>query len=181
MLKTALLVLGMLMVNSASADPGPQIADMMKTPTSVFDLFLFRLYEGAKCNRLVKNTNADEADLCMTSLTYNADSNVLSAYLRVYPGAEAMDEFVDEDAAARKVTLLRLLDNTARRVGALDGWGLLHSTPISHGMNSGKAGEKAFRAELAARTTVALSTSYDGVVYVATRHYDGSIKYFTSK
>ena len=181
MLKSAFFVLGLLLAMPLSADPGPQIVDMMKAPASAFNLFLFRLYEGAKCNRLIKNTNADEADLCMTSLNYDADSNVLSAFLRVYPGAEAMDEFVDEDAAGRKVTLLRLLDNTVRRVGALDSWGLLYSTPISHGMNSGSVAEKAFRAELAARTTVALSTSYDGVVYVATRHHDGSIKYFTSK
>jgi hypothetical protein len=181
MLKSAFFVLGLLLAMRLSADPGPQIADMMKTPTSAFDLFLFRLYEGAKCNRLIKNTNADEADLCMTSLSYDSDSNVLSAFLRVYPGAEAMDEFVDEDAAGRELILLRLLDNTVRRVGALDSWGLLYSTPISHGMNSGSAHEKAFRAELAARTTVALSTSYSGVVYVATRHHDGSIKYFTSK
>jgi hypothetical protein len=181
MLRTALLALGLLMLTSGSADPGPQIASMMKTPASAFDLYLFRLYEGARCNRLIKNTNADEADLCMTSLAYDVDSNVLSAYLRVYPGAEAMDDFVDQDAAGRKLILMALLDISVRRVGALDSWGLLYSTPISYGMESGSALEKAFRVELATRTTVALSTSYDGVVYVATRQYDGSIQYFTNE
>ena len=73
------------MLTSVAADPGPQISNMMKTPASAFDLYLFRLYEGARCNRLIKNTNSDEADLCMTSLAYDVDSNVLSAYLRVYP------------------------------------------------------------------------------------------------
>ena len=181
MLRTALLAIGLLMLTSGSADPGPQISNMMKTPASAFDLYLFRLYEGAKCNRLIKNTNADEADLCMTSLAYDLDSNVLSAYLRVYPGAEVMDDFVDQDTAGRKLILMTLLDNSVRRVGALDSWGLLYSTPISYGMESGSAGERAFRAELAARTTVVLSTSYNGVVYVAKRQYDGSIQYFTNE
>ena len=92
-----------------------------------------------------------------------------------------MDDFVDQEPDARKQTMLALLENTARRVGALDGWGLLHSTPISYGLNISTADEKSFRAELAQRTSTALSTSYDGVVYVATRHHDGAIEYFTSK
>jgi hypothetical protein len=154
---------------------------MMQTPASAFDMFLFRLYEGAKCNNLVQNGNADEADLCMTSIAYDAETNVLSTWFRVYPGAEAMDDFVDQDAPGRKAILLKLLDDTVRRVGALDSWGLLYSTPISHGNAAAVADEKQFRAELAARTTTALSTSYDGVVYVATRHYDGSLKYFTNQ
>jgi formylmethanofuran:tetrahydromethanopterin formyltransferase len=33
----------------------------------------------------------------------------------------------------------------------------------------------------AARTTTSLSTSYDGVVYVATRNYDGNLSYFTNQ
>ena len=92
-----------------------------------------------------------------------------------------MDDFVDKDAAGRKLILMALLDISLRRVGALDSWGLLYSDPISYGMESGSAGEKAFRTELAARTAVALSTSYDAVVYVATRQHDGSIKYFSNE
>ena len=162
------------------AGPGPNTQNMMDTPASVFDLFLFRVYEGAKCNKLVKNNNADEADLCMTSLDYDVDANLLSAYFRVYPGAEAMEDFVDEDAAGRKRILLRLLDNTASRVGAQDGWGLLHSIPLSLGNQVGGEREKAFRRELAARTSTALTTSYDGRVYRAVRHYDGRVEYSTN-
>jgi hypothetical protein len=66
---------------------------MMKTPVSAFDLFLLRLYEGAKCNDLVKNDNADEADLCMTALTYDEGSSELSAFLRLYPGGEPIRRF----------------------------------------------------------------------------------------
>jgi hypothetical protein len=92
-----------------------------------------------------------------------------------------MDDFVDQERDGRKEIMLKLLDNTVRRLGAVDTWGLLHSTPISHGWNSDKEQEKSFRRELAERTTTAVSTSYDGVVYIATRHRDGSIEYFTSK
>jgi hypothetical protein len=159
------------------AQPSPQIAKMIETPATAFDMFLYRLYEAAKCNNILKNNNTDEADLCLSSLSYDADQNVLSVFFRVLPGAEVMDDFVDLEADGRKAIMLQLLDNTAKRVGAVDSWGLLHSTPISHGWNQGMADEKLFRAELAKHTSTALSTSYDGVVYIATRLPDGTVKY----
>jgi hypothetical protein len=181
-MKTGLsMLIGVLLTAQALAEPGPRIAGMMQTPASAFDLFLFRLYEAGKCNNVVKNNNLDEADLCLSSIAYDAEANVLTGFFRVLPGAEAMDDFVDLEADGRREILLRLLDNTARRLGAVDSWGLLHNTPISHGGRVGDADEKAFRAEIAARTTTKLTTSYDGVVYVATRHHDGRIEYFTSK
>lgn len=152
---------------------------MMQTPASAFDVFLFRLYEAAKCNQVVRNDHLEEADLCLSSLRYDAEGNVLTAYFRIWPGAFAMDDFVDVDADARKEILLGLLDTTAQRFGAVDTWGLLHNLPITHGWKSEDAVEKAFRGELARRTTTVLSTSYDGIVYIATRHYDGRIEYFT--
>ncbi len=92
-----------------------------------------------------------------------------------------MGDFVDQEFDGRKEIMLQLLENTVRRVGAIDSWGLLHSLPISYGLTVSKTVEKSFRAELAKRTSTALSTSYDGVVYIATRHQDGAIEYFTSK
>ena len=171
----------LLIAQQAFAAPGPQTAKMMQTPATAFDMFLFRLYEAAKCNNVLKNNNADEADLCLSSIKYDTDTNILSTFFRVLPAAEVMEDFVDQDAGGRKEILLKLLDNTVRRVGAVDSWGLLHSTPVAYGRTGSVADEKSFRAELAKRTTTALSTSYDSVVYIATRHHDGSIEYFTSK
>ncbi len=181
MIKRLLILSSILLAPQVLAAPGQQVSRMMQTPASTFDMFLFRLYEAGKCNNVLKNNNSDEADLCLSSIRYDADKNILATFFRVLPGAEAMDDFVDQEPDARKQTMLALLENTARRVGALDGWGLLHSTPISYGLNISTADEKSFRAELAQRTSTALSTSYDGVVYVATRHHDGAIEYFTSK
>jgi len=181
MMKRPLILFGILLALPALAASSGQIASMIQTPASAFDIFLFRLYEEGKCNNVVKNSNFDEADLCLSSISYDADKNILSAFFRVLPGAEAMDDFVDQERDGRKEIMLKLLDNTVRRFGAVDTWGLLHSTPISHGWNSDKEQEKSFRRELAERTTTAVSTSYDGVVYIATRHRDGSIEYFTSK
>lgn len=155
------------------------IERMIQTPASAFDVFLFRLYEAAKCNQVVSNDHLEEADLCLSSLSYNAEGNVLTAFFRVLPAAFAMEDFVDADADSRKEILLGLLDTTAQRFGAVDTWGLLHNLPITHGWKSGDTDEKAFRGELARRTTTVLSTSYDSIVYVATRHYDGRIEYFT--
>jgi hypothetical protein len=40
-------------------------------------------------NNVVKNSNSDEADLCLSSVSYDADKNILSAFFRVLPGAES--------------------------------------------------------------------------------------------
>lgn len=181
MMRFAALLCALMLAQASHGEPGSPLAKMMKTPASAFDLFLFRLYESGKCNNVVKNNNADEADLCLTSIKYDYDENILTAFFRVLPAAEPMDDFVEVEADERKAILLELLDNTARRFGAVDTWGLLHSTPVSQGESAGSADEKSFRAALAQRTTTALSTSYDGVVYIATRHHDGRVEYFTSK
>ncbi len=172
-------VLGCLAPAVGAAEPA--IARMLATPASVMDVFLLRLYEAGKCNNVVRNDNADEADLCLTTLDYDAERNLLNAFFRVLPAAPIMDDFVDLDADGRQEILLQLLDNTARRMGAVDTWGLLHSTPVAYGGSVDADAIKAFRVALAARTTVALVTSYNGVVYRATRHHDGKIDYFQSK
>lgn len=157
------------------------IARMQAVPASVMDLFMLRLYEAGKCNNVVRNDNAEEADLCLTTLDFDPDRQLLSAFFRVLPAALIMDEFVDVDAAGKQEILLKVLDNTARRMGAVDTWGLLHSVPVAYGGNIDSDAIKAFRAALAARTTVAVVTSYDGVVYRATRHHDGKVEYFQSR
>ena len=159
----------------------PAIARMQVAPASVMDLFLLRVYEAGKCNNVVRNDNADEADLCLTTLDFDPGRQLLSAFFRVLPAALTMDDFVDVDAAGKREILLKLLDNTARRMGAVDTWGLLHSVPVSYGGNIDSDAIKAFRAALAARTTVAVVTSYDGIVYRATRHHDGEVEYFQSR
>lgn len=180
MIRNLIVLYGLLCTLPVFAQPSAAIVNMMQTPASVFDLFLLRVYEASKCNTVLKNENADEADLCLSTISYDSGENILSAFFRVLPGAEAMDDFVEQEMEGRRAILLKLLETTARRVGALDTWGLLHSTPLGYGRNASVADEKAFRAELAQRTTTSLSTSYDGVVYIATRHYDGTIEYFTN-
>ena len=180
MKKVLVILFTMLVAQQVLAEPSPAIAKMIKTPATAFDMFLYRFYESSKCNNVLKNNNSDEADLCLSAIKYDADMNILSVFVRVLPGAEAMDDFVDVELDERREILLTLLDNTARRMGAVDTWGLLHSIPISHGWNASQADEKLFRAELAKRTTTILSTSYDGAVYIATRHHDGEIEYIVN-
>lgn len=181
MKKILVVLLSLSFVQPLLAEPGPAIAKMILTPATAFDMFLFRIYEAAKCNNVLKNNNSDEADLCLSTIKYDAEKNVLSVFFRVLPGAEVMDDFVDQEFDGRKEIMLKLLENTVRRAGVVDTWGLLHNTPISHGWKGSKAEEKSFREALAQRTSTALSTSYDGVVYIATRHPDGAIEYFTNQ
>lgn len=177
MRKANILLLILFFSATAWAHSGTAITAMMQAPASVFDLFLFRLYEEAKCNKVVQNNNADEADLCMSTLSYDSEANILTVFFRVLPAAQVMEDFVDQEAEGRKQVMLQLLENTAKRVGAVDSWGLLHSLPISY---VPLPGEKSFRSELARRTSTRLSTSYDGKVFIATRHYDGRIEYISN-
>lgn len=62
MIKRLLLLSGVLLAPQLLAAPGPQVAKMLQTPASAFDLFLVRLYEAGKCNNVIKNNNFDEAD-----------------------------------------------------------------------------------------------------------------------
>lgn len=174
-------LIALLAAMPAAAAPGGAIGRLMQTPASAFDLFLLRLYESAKCNRVVRNDNIDEADLCVSTLAYDPDGNQLNVFFRVLPFAEPMDEFVDSDADGRRDILLDLLDNTVKRFGAVDTWGLLHNLPLGFAAVAAGVDERAFRRELAARTTVTLTTSHDGTVYVAKRRFDGKIEYFTSR
>jgi len=85
------ILFSLLFVQQVLAEPGPAIAKMIQTPATAFDMFLFRIYEAAKCNNVLKNNNSDEADLCLSTIKYDAKKNVLSAFFRVLPGAEVMD------------------------------------------------------------------------------------------
>ncbi len=48
------ILLSLLFVQPVLAEPGPAIAKMIQTPATVFDMFLFRLYEAAKCNNSIE-------------------------------------------------------------------------------------------------------------------------------
>jgi hypothetical protein len=101
----------------ALAEPSSSIAKVIEKPATAFDMFLFRLYEASKCNNVVKNNNADEADLCLSSLRYDADKNVLATFFRVLPSTMVMDDFSDLESAGRKEIMLKVPGNTASRFG----------------------------------------------------------------
>ena len=122
MTTTIVLLLGLLLVEPVIAAVPSPIEKMRQAPASAFDVFVFRIYEAAKCNNVLKNTNADEADLCLSSIRYDVENSVLNTFFRVFPAATGMEDFVDQDAAGRKAILLKLLDNTVRRIGAVDSW-----------------------------------------------------------
>lgn len=180
-MKTLTVLFSLLISPCLLAAPDPAISKIFNTPASAFDVYLFNLYESSKCNNVVKNNNFDEADLCVNAIKYDPDKNVLTAFFNIVPGAEAMDDFVELEEDDREIILIGVLQNTAKRFGAVSSWGLLHSTPLSHGRVVSIEDEKSFKAALAKRTTTVLSTSYNGIVYIATRHYDDKIEFFSSQ
>ncbi len=70
MKKFLVILFSMLFAQPALADPGPATAKMIQTPATAFDMFMFRIYEAAKCNSVLKNNNSDEADLCLNFIRW---------------------------------------------------------------------------------------------------------------
>ena len=85
MIKRLLILSSILLAPQVLAAPGQQVSRMMQTPASTFDMFLFRLYEAGKCNNVLKNNNSDEADLCLSSIRYDADKNILNSFFESCP------------------------------------------------------------------------------------------------
>lgn len=152
-----------------AAAPSAAIANAMQTPASAFDVYLFRLFEAAKCKNWIGEQET-RPDPCMTTLVYDDEQDTLRMHFEMYPTNEAIDDFIEADDEAREQMLLAQIGRLSRRVGIVDTWGMLHSLPLTQA--KGFDG-KAFQAALAARSELHLHVSYGSKVYTATRDVDG--------
>ena len=161
----------MMLPTHALAAPSAPIASAMRTPASAFDVYMFRLYESAKCKNWI-GAQESQPDPCMTALLYDGDSDTLRMHFEMYPTNEALDDFIDTDDESREQILLGQVERLARRAGVVDTWGMLHSLPLTEA--AGFDG-KAFRAALASRTELHLHVTFGSKVYTATRDVDGLV------
>lgn len=177
MIRQVSVALLILLINSVSLSHAREVAidAAARTPASVLDLFLFRLLESSKCNSWVKNTNLEEADLCLTSMRFDEASQTLDLHFREHPGSDALGDFLLAEDLEREHILLERLDQVAQRAGVIGEWGLLKSIPVAVFTDTG-FDEASFREQLAARSIVHLHIQFENKVYSATRRLDGSVE-----
>lgn len=168
------LALALTWSGAARAEPSAEIAKLMKTPASVFDVFLFRLYESVKCSNWVGEVE-NEPDFCMTGLHYDNDRNVLTMHFRAYPTNEPLGDFLEVDDLERQDIMTRYIEQVARVAGVQSEWGLLQSIPFHYAGAQPIPGEAAIRSELARRTELRAFVRYEGKVYSATRYLNGKV------
>ena len=172
--------LALVLSATATGEPSPGIKKLMSTPASVFDVFMFRLYESVKCKNWVGEVES-EPDFCMTSLLYDADRDLLSMHFRAYPTNESLGDFLEGDDVERQDIVVRYVEQVARIAGVEADWGLLRTIPLRHAGASKIQDEDKIRLEIASRTRVHAHVSYGGKVYSAVREPDGQVSFSLTK
>lgn len=173
------------------AEPSKPISSMMNTPSSVFDVFLFQLLEQSKCYQgwFGNRKGEDKANLCMTTIDYKFDDNLVEMNFFVEEKYEQMKGFTTANETQKKAILINILNDVAQSVGVesrgegqLDfRLGMIQMTPIRHGWGTKGFDDKAVKEEIANRTVIHLRANIDGFVYTATRDHHGKVSFGKEK
>ena len=175
----------------AYAEPSKPISSMMDTPSSVFDVFLFQLLEQSKCYQgwFGNRTAQDKTNLCMTTIDYNFDDNLVEMDFFVEEKYEDMKGFSKSGEAQKEAILKRILSYVAQSVGVESRGqdklnfrlGMIQMTPIRHGWATKGFDDKAVKDEIADRTVIHLRANIEGFVYTATRDHHGKVTFGKEK
>lgn len=182
-----LLMSTLLVSTHTMAEPSKAISSMMDTSSSVFDVFLFRLLEESKCYRgwFDNREKNDKPDLCMTSIRYKFDDNLIEMNFFVWERHKGMKGFATGNDQQKEKILKNILSGVARSVGVepIDGrlsnfrFGIIQTTPIRHGWSTKGFDEELAREEVANRTVIHLRTNVAGFVYTVTRDHHGKVTF----
>jgi len=177
-----------LLVNAQTiAEPSKPISSMMDTPSTVFDMYLFRLLEQSKCNQgwFGNREKDDKPDLCMTTIEYQYADNLIEMNFFVQERHEKMKGFTSASDIQKEKILKNILIEVAQSVGVVsrgDGklnfrFGMIQMTPMRHGWGTSSFDEEVARDEISDRTVIHLRSNVDGFVYKATRNHHGKIMF----
>ncbi len=173
------------------AEPSKPISSMMNTPSSIFDVFLFQLLEQSKCFQgwFVNRKKDDKPDLCMTTINYNFDDNLIEMNFFVEERYKDMKGFASGSDSLKEKILKKILNDVAEYVGVesiVEGqssfrFGMIQLTPMRHGWGTKGFDEKSAKEEIANRTVIHLRANVGGYVYTATRDHHGKVTFEKSK
>lgn len=177
-LRISLAVVLVSLALGAKSEPSAAIRQLMATPPSALDMFLFRLHESAKCGNWLGA--GEPPDLCLASVQYTPTADIIDLHFQISPVHDDLMDFAELDEEQREYRLLDGLGQVVQLAGVEGAWGLLRSIPLSVAADSGIDTEAA-RDALASRTAVHLHLTYGTTVYTATRDVDGFTEIETVK
>lgn len=145
------------LLGTAYGEPSKPIAQGMRTPASVFDVFLFYLYMEEKCPQL---------NPCMNNIKYDfANNTIIMRYFTEAP--ELLKQFSADDKIIKEELIKRL------KLVEPPIW----SVPIRNKWATKDFDEEKFREEVANRTVIVLFTWIKNTMYSVTRDHQGEIDY----
>ncbi len=146
------------------------IRQLLETPPSALDLFIFRVHEAAECGNWLDRDS--ERELCLSAIRYNPATDVLRFHFDMSPVHEELMDFAELNDEERRIRLLEQLNRVVQFAGVEGKWGLLMSVPLS--VRAGADVDvDAARKAIAARSEVYLHVTYGSSVYTAARDVDG--------
>ena len=182
------ILIGAIMgVTTGWADPSGPIAEMMKTPSTVFDDILYRIYDQSRCypDALSDKTRDDLIGPCMTRISYEFADNLIIMHFYVSEKYENLAGFANMNDVQKNRALELVMIHVGERVGVVPlrtssgtyNIGLIYSTPIRNGWSADGFDEKSARDEIAARAVMRLATESGGILYTIVRDQHGKITY----
>jgi hypothetical protein len=181
--KMLVLLVFCLMSFHALAGPSRPIANLMNTPASAFDVFLFRIQESGECYQSHwGNPGGKKLDLCLTQLLYFFDDNIIEMTFYVSEHHEMMQGISGKSQREIKDAVRSILTKVGQTAGVekfpvFDNYfGWIQRVPIRHSWSRKDLNENEIREEVRKRTRVVLYTGpIDGTKYKAVRSHHGEI------
>ena len=173
------MTMGLLLLGgNAYSEPSKQIDVLMHTPASAFDLFLFQLFERTKCQTWFGSK--DQADICMTTINYDFDDNLIEMNFRALETYEHLKGFKAAPEKQKIELMKSSLTQLASSVGLTKAsagfrYGMIQSIPIRHGWSTKSLNMKEVKEEIVKRTVLFLHFTYSGKTYKAKRDHHGKV------
>jgi hypothetical protein len=155
------------LTSGAIAGPSPQIARLMDTPASAFDIYLHHLFVEGNGPTFFGGPNMREP-MRMAHIKYDFDSNAIVMTFQVSSSHKSLEGFSGRTLDGKKTMLLATARKLAESVGTeyrdVDKTiriGLIQATSIRYGWSAKEFNEDEIKEEIANRTELELIFSED--------------------
>jgi len=179
------LLLTVTIFSPVKAEPSKPLAMMINTSTSLFDSFMYRLYDQAKCSQIFfgRRNKSSIIGPCMTGIKYVFDDNIIKMTFGISGQDEWMKGFEDLSDTKKSTVFFEILESIVDVVGlppdssGEEPLGMIKHTPIRYGWSDERIDENQVRAEIASRTEIILSHTASTYRYKAVRTHHGKVRF----